>query len=81
MQVLTYRWAWWELLDVEWNILIPNTVARSGTVKYVGSINNTNQLTSSVNEIFVYTTVLLIFGSNASLGDSPNVMNWAPWLK
>ena len=33
---------------------VPKTVVRSSALKYMGSINNTNPLTSSVNEILVY---------------------------
>ena len=34
--------------------MIPNTVVRPSSLKYLGSIKNTNPLTSSVNAIFVY---------------------------
>ena len=34
--------------------VIPNTVVRTSALKYIGSIINTNPLTSSVDKIFIY---------------------------
>ena len=38
----------------------PNTVVRSSALKYMGRINNTNPLTISVNEIFVW--IYIVYG-------------------
>ena len=38
-------------------LLQPNNIVRTSALTYMGSINNTNPVTSSANEIFVYIAV------------------------